>query len=126
MDFGIVLAWSAGVVSVLGVLLHPLLVAMRNKERQRDRELLLRLVQEKLDVLRSAIAAGYDEEQMLALDSRLERLIGSAQFTDLVREIGTHPDAQGNMVLDTPLKSQDLAAEGGGAAAKAQKGKTSA
>lgn len=109
---------------MLGVILHPLLVGMRNRERQRDRELLLQLTKEKLDVLRSAITAGYDEEQMKLLDSRLERLLGQQQFRDLIEHIGTYEDAQGQPVIDTPLLSQELASDGAGpdaAAARQQK-----
>lgn len=96
------------VLAVLGTALFPLNVWLRNRERQRDRELLLRLTQEKLDVLRSAIASGYDEQQLLALDARLERLLGQQQFTELIRDIGTYTDEQGKPVVDTPLASQDL------------------
>jgi hypothetical protein len=102
------MAISAGVVSTLGVLVHPFLVAMRNKERQRDRDLLQALAREKLDVLKSAIAAGYDEEQLAQLDRRLAKLLGSEQFRSLVEEIGTYEQADGTKTLDTPLLATEL------------------
>ncbi|MCB1219591.1 MAG: hypothetical protein H7A35_01905 [Planctomycetales bacterium] len=61
-------------------------VYFRNSEislRRAERESQERIILEKLEILRSAIDAGYNEEDLGRLDSRLMRLIGRERFSGM-------------------------------------------
>ncbi|MCB1217403.1 hypothetical protein KDL44_08410 [bacterium] len=53
-------------------------------ERMRARQMYENLVREKLDVMRTAVAMGRDEDEIALLDERLERLIGTREMGKLL------------------------------------------
>lgn len=63
-------------------------------ERKQALEVYERLVQEKLDVLRTALAMGYGHDDLSRLDSRLERLIGKDQLEQLAAGYVPLPSAE--------------------------------
>lgn len=70
-------------------------VYYRNSElalKRAERESRERIVLEKLEILRSAIDAGYNEEDLGRLDSRLMRLIGREQFDGLEEGLADRED----------------------------------
>jgi hypothetical protein len=75
------------------------------EERARARELYERLVREKLEVVKDAIAMGYSEAELDRLDARLEELIGREQLQRLLSE---KPEAP---TPDADLMDTDLLAE---------------
>src|SRR5690606_19379964 len=70
-------------------------VYFRNSEislRRAERESQERIVLEKLEILRTAIDAGYKEEDLGRLDSRLMRLIGRERFSGIENELDDGDD----------------------------------
>lgn len=57
--------------------------SLRIRERTRAREALVKLLDRRLDLIQSAITMGMPNEEIAALDERLERLIGSDNFADI-------------------------------------------
>lgn len=60
--------------------------AIRAKDRAEARALYERIVMEKLDVVKTAIAMGYDKQEIRNLDSRLEELVGSEKLQSLLND----------------------------------------
>lgn len=116
-DITEIIAIGTAVVAILATAMFPLNVWLRNRERQRDRELLLELTREKLRVLETAITLGYDEARLAELDRRLQRLVGSEEFLRLVENIRIEEQGKSSgVVISAKLKSSDL--DGGSAAAQ--------
>jgi hypothetical protein len=65
-------------------------------DRQKALEVYQKLAHEKLEVIKTALAMGYSQEDLARLDARLERLIGKEQLQQL---------AVGNV----PMPSADMA-----------------
>jgi len=63
-----------------------------------------RLAKEKLDVIKTAVAMGYSENELANLDARLEKLIGADKLKSMLNK-GDAPE------VDTDLLSADLDAE---------------
>lgn len=61
------------------------------EDRARSRELYERITNNKLEVIKTALAMGYKEQELKELDARLEKLIGSEQLNSLL-------DAQGGAI----------------------------
>jgi hypothetical protein len=57
---------------------------LRIAERREIREQYERLAREKLDVLRTAVAMGYDQRELAELDARLEQHIGHDGLRELL------------------------------------------
>ena len=60
--------------------------ALKRSERIEARKLYERLALEKLDVIKTAVAMGYTHDELIALDRRLEQLIGKEQLQSLLRD----------------------------------------
>lgn len=78
---------------------------IRAKDRADTREMLERLAVKKLDVIKDAIAMGYDDLQLAKLDERLENLVGAEKLTQIL-----NPGQDGPQV-DSDLLDADLHAE---------------
>jgi hypothetical protein len=63
-----------------------------------------RLAKEKLDVIKTAVAMGYKENELAALDARLEQLIGTDKLKSLLED-GAAP------AVDSELMTADLEQE---------------
>ncbi len=57
---------------------------LQRTERVKAREMYERIVREKLDVIKTAVAMGRDDDEIEMLDERLERLIGSREMGRLL------------------------------------------
>lgn len=57
---------------------------LRLADRREERQLFERLAIEKLDVIKTAVAMGYSEQQLHELDARLKEHIGDAGMAELV------------------------------------------
>ncbi len=89
-----ILVIALGSISMAGVLFFPLNVWLRNRERQRDRDLLLALTRERLDVIKTALSMGYDQLRLEELDGRLRQMLSEEQYLQLVENIRiTDPNA---------------------------------
>ena len=81
----IMMLGSAFFTAVLGLLIHMFVQSARRERRsQRAIDTYQRIVIEKMDVLKTAIAVGFDSDQLDELDTRLERLIGAEKLQELM------------------------------------------
>jgi len=78
---------------------------MRQGERKEARKLYERLAQEKLDIIKTAVTMGYDDQELKQLDARLEQLVGPDKLTQLLDET---PTVQ---LQEADLLDDDLQAE---------------
>ena len=83
----------------MGFIAYPINVMLKNRDRERQRALVRDITAEKLDVIKTAITMGYREEDLSALDERLERLVGSEQIESLLGAVrrSRHPLININM-----------------------------
>jgi hypothetical protein len=70
-------------------------------DRREARRAYERLVIEKLDVIKTAVAMGYKDEELDALDRRLEKLVGGDKLGVLVDSKGKEIPAVTHELLDT-------------------------
>jgi hypothetical protein len=80
--------------------------AATQDERFKALEAYRQLASEKLDVIKTAIAMGYNEQELKRLDARLEQLIGAEAVQQLVH--GEAPLPSGDLQrtsLETELRS---------------------
>jgi hypothetical protein len=80
---------------------------IRAKDRAEARDLYERVVREKLDVIKTALAMGYNQAELQHLDQRLEQLIGSEKLQTLLQ--GQAAPVPSVELLDADL-NQELAA----------------
>ena len=72
-------------------------------ERERGRETFERLTREKLDVIRTAIAMGRSDDEILDLDKRLEALIGTKQMLGLLDQKAPQTPVASSQIQDADL-----------------------
>ena len=102
----ILIPMMALAIPIIAILAAPAKERARQAERKEARKLYERLAMEKLDVLKTAVAMGYSRDELTDLDSRLEKLIGTAQMADLLdKKIPEAPEAS------DALRDADLQAE---------------
>lgn len=75
-------------------------------ERERARATFERLTRDKLDVIRTALAMGRSDDEVLELDQRLERLIGTEQMLGLL-----DPKAPKTPRVNAQIMDADLVVE---------------
>ncbi len=85
-----------GILAIVLIFGTPLLIALvialfvsfnnqqARAERERARKLFERMMQEKLDVIKTAVAMGFSRDDLSYLDQRLEQLIGAEQMQSLL------------------------------------------
>ncbi len=78
---------------------------MKQQERASARQQYERLATEKMQVMRDAIAMGYEEAELKNLDARLEQLVGPERLGQLMEET---PDVR---LKDVDLLDEDIQAE---------------
>jgi hypothetical protein len=61
-----------------------------------------RLAKDKLEVIKTALAMGYKDDELAALDARLERLVGADKLSEILRGSGPETLASADLV-DTQL-----------------------
>src|SRR5690242_11464287 len=82
-----IIRWSGWVFHPrrLGELRGAGLRAATQDERLKALEVYRQVASEKLDVIKTAIAMGYNEQELKRLDARLEQLIGAEALQQLAR-----------------------------------------
>lgn len=78
---------------------------VKAEERTKARELYERLVREKLEVVKDAIAMGYSEAELDRLDARLEELVGREQLQRLLSDEPEAPTPNADL-MDTDLLAE--------------------
>lgn len=92
-------------IPIVAILVKPMMHRMKQAERKEARQLYERIVMEKLDVIKTAVAMGHREEELRDLDARLGQLIGVDKLAGLLDEdlptvVTIRPDAE---IRDTDL-----------------------
>lgn len=77
------------------------------QDRADARALYERITRDKLDVIKTALAMGYDRQDLKELDERLEELIGSDKLHALIESQGTGVPALSDELLNLDV-SQEL------------------
>lgn len=86
MDEAFITLWVLLSVPLLGVALYPLNALIGNVFRERRQRMVRDVLNEKLDVLKTAVAMGYKVDELALLDARLEKLVGKEQLEELLKE----------------------------------------
>lgn len=112
LDPSIIWIWiplTALAIPIVAILTGPISLRMRQAERREARKLYERVVMEKLDVMKTAVAMGFQQDDLQDLDARLERLVGTDKLQGLLvdREAPVPPEVQ----AEGELHDTDLAAE---------------
>jgi hypothetical protein len=71
-------------IPIISTLMGPLNARIKADERERLRKMYERLALEKLDVIKTAVAMGYQRSDLQELDARLEEVIGSEEMKKLL------------------------------------------
>ena len=71
-------------IGALAIIFEPVKEIIQKRERGEARATYERLAREKLDVIKTALAMGYDAAELAELDRRLEQLIGAEEFKALL------------------------------------------
>lgn len=104
----ILIPLTALAIPIVAILVRPMTLRMQQNERERARKLYERIVLEKLDVIKTAVAMGHNRDELAGLDARLERLVGADKLASLLSESKPAVPATpvGGELLDTDLDSE--------------------
>lgn len=104
----ILIPLTALVIPIVAILVRPMTLRMQQSERERARKLYERIVMEKLDVIKTAVAMGNSEGDLADLDARLERLVGADKLASLLSDAKpAAPETPAtSQLLDTDLDSE--------------------
>jgi hypothetical protein len=80
----IIIPMLAFSIPILSTLMAPFNARAKSAERERLHRMYERLALEKLDVIKTAVAMGYQKSDLHELDSRLESVIGSEAMRALL------------------------------------------
>lgn len=64
-------------IPIVQAMMQPFTVKVKADEREKMRKMYERITMEKLDVIKTAVAMGYQHSDLRELDTRLEEVIGS-------------------------------------------------
>jgi uncharacterized membrane protein YcjF (UPF0283 family) len=109
--FGPAVIWillMALAIPIVAFLVRPMTLRMEQSEREKARRMYERIVIEKLDVIKTAVAMGHSQNELAELDARLEKLIGAEELISLLDEKGPSPPA---VPVDSELRDTDLGGE---------------
>ena len=76
----------AVLIPIVAILTSPYKARLKAKEREVARKMYERIVMEKLDVMKTAVAMGFQDTELSALDKRLEQLVGADKLASLLAE----------------------------------------
>ncbi|GEM_PF-1083133 len=104
----ILIPLAALAIPIVAILVRPMTLRMQQSERERARKLYERIVLEKLDVIKTAVAMGHNRDELAGLDARLERLVGADKLAGLLSESkpATPSAPVTGELLDTDLDSE--------------------
>ena len=71
-------------IPIVAIMVNPYRENLKKRERDDARKTYERIVMEKLDVMKTAIAMGQSGDDLEELDARLERLVGSDKLQGLL------------------------------------------
>ncbi|MBN2083460.1 hypothetical protein JW859_14790 [bacterium] len=97
---------TALAIPIVAILTHPMTARMKQAERKEARQLYERIVMEKLDVMKTALAMGMNNDELAELDRRLERLVGASYIKSLLLNQPEVPIADSTDLLDADLDSE--------------------
>jgi len=112
LDPSVVWIWiplTALAIPIVAILTGPIMLRMKQAERREARKLFERIVMEKLDVMKTAVAMGFQQNDLQDLDARLERLVGTDKLQGLLagKEVPVAPAVQpGSELNDTDLTNE--------------------
>lgn len=92
---------------VFGPLVWYFIHSVRSRERKAVRRLHTDLIKEKLDIIKTAIAMGYRDDELAGLDRRLEKLIGTEKSLDAL-DRSTQPQLSTEAELTTAELIQEV------------------
>ena len=105
----ILIPLTALAIPIFAILTGPISLRMKQAERREARKLYERIVMEKLDVMKTAVAMGIEQNDLKDLDTRLEQLVGSDKLEGLLS--GKDAPAVPEVKPDSEMLDADLAAE---------------
>jgi hypothetical protein len=105
----ILIPLAALAIPIVAILMGPFMLRMKQAERKEARKLYERIVMEKLDVMKTAVAMGFEQNDLKDLDQRLEQLVGADKLESLVS--GKDAPAVPAIRPDSEMHDADLAAE---------------
>jgi len=108
-EIWILIPLTALAIPIVAILTGPFKVKMAQAERKEARQLYERIVMEKLDTMKTAIAMGHTQDELSDLDNRLERLVGADKLAGLLEDKKT-PEVP-EVKADAELMDADLEAE---------------
>jgi hypothetical protein len=71
-------------IPIIQAIMSPFTTKIKADEREKMRKMFERITLEKLDVIKTAVAMGYQRSDLQELDSRLEEVIGSSAMRELL------------------------------------------
>jgi hypothetical protein len=86
MDEAFITLWVLLSIPLLWVALYPVNALIGNVFRERRHRMVRDVLNERLDVLKTAIAMGFKEDDLMLLDERLEQLVGREKLEQLLVE----------------------------------------
>jgi hypothetical protein len=102
---GISIPIIALMIPIVAILASHHRAILKQREREAARKMYERIVREKLDVMKTAITMGYQTNDLVDLDSRLEKLIGSEQLRSILSDTPAVPMANAEL-MDSDLLSE--------------------
>ena len=90
-------------IPIVAILVNPYRENLKKRERDAARKTYERIVMEKLDVMKTAIAMGQSGDDLEELDARLERLVGSDKLKGLLSPETPKTPSMGESLLDADL-----------------------
>jgi hypothetical protein len=109
MDYGalaLMIPIIAVCIPIVAILVGPLSRRMALDERREARKLYERIVMEKMDVIRTAIAMGHSQAELRELDRRLAALIGADEIKTLLDEKSPGVPLAKNELRDVDLSDE--------------------
>lgn len=90
-------------IPIVAILVNPYRETLKKRERDDARKTYERIVMEKLDVMKTAIAMGQSGDDLQELDSRLERLVGADKLQGLLNPKSPRIPKADQALLDSDL-----------------------
>ena len=90
---GIMIPILALMIPIIAILSAPAKGRAQQRERDEARRMYERIVRDKLDVIKTAVAMGYQQNELRELDARLEKLVGTQKLQELLEKAPSVPVA---------------------------------
>lgn len=97
---------TPAILGLFGAVLWRLNSLSKFRERERARATYEKLMLEKLDVIKTAVAMGMQDEELAELDRRLEELVGAESMRSLLQGSTPQPEKVPSDALATDLDAE--------------------